>query len=148
MSSVQAVSTSRAMSKIDVVKTHIEVENQHDMEAMLATLVDYDPVREEVAGKTYRGRDAVAGRYRALWDAFPDFTVTPQLFVEDEKTVAMEAIYTGTHRGVFNGYVPRGKSFRLKIVVMFKFEGCQIASESIYLDYAGQLRQLELVDLA
>jgi steroid delta-isomerase-like uncharacterized protein len=148
MSSVQVVSTSGATSKIDVVKTHIEVENQHDMEAMLATLVDDDPVREEVAGKTYRGRDAVAGRYRALWDAFPDFTVTPQLFVEDEKTVAMEAIYTGTHRGVFNGYAPRGKSFRLKIVVMFKFEGCQIASESIYLDYAGQLRQLGLADLA
>jgi steroid delta-isomerase-like uncharacterized protein len=147
MSSVQAVSTSRTMSKVDVVKTHIEVENQHDMEAMLATLVDDDPVREEIAGKTYRGRDAVAGRYRALWDAFPDFTVTPQLFVEDEKTVAMEAIYTGTHRGVFNGYAPRGKSFRLKIVVMFKFEGRQIASESIYLDYAGQLRQLELADL-
>ena len=105
-------------------------------------------MREEVAGRTYRGREAVAGRYRALWEAFPDFTVTPQLFVENEKTVAMEAIYTGTHRGVFNGYAPRGKSFRLKIVVMFKFEGSQIASESIYLDYAGQLRQLELVDLA
>jgi len=118
------------------------------MEAMLATLVDDDPVREEIAGKTFRGRDAVAGRYRALWEAFPDFTVTPQLFVEDEKTVAMEAIYTGTHGGVFNGYAPRGKSFRLKIVVMFKFKGYQIASESIYLDYAGQLRQLGLADLA
>jgi len=148
VSNAQAVSPSRAISKIDVVKTHIEVENQHDMEAMLATLVDDDPVREEIAGKTFRGRDAVAGRYRALWEAFPDFTVTPQLFVEDDKTVAMEAIYTGTHRGVFNGYAPRGKSFRLKIVVMFKFKGYQIASESIYLDYAGQLRQLGLVDLA
>jgi len=148
VSNAQAVSPSRAISKIDVVKTHIEVENQHDMEAMLATLVDDDPVREEIAGKTFRGRDAVAGRYRALWEAFPDFTVTPQLFVEDDKTVAMEAIYTGTHRGVFNGYAPRGKSFRLKIVVMFKFKGYQIASESIYLDYAGQLRQLGLADLA
>jgi len=148
VSNAQAVFPSRAISKIDVVKTHIEVENQHDMEAMLATLVDDDPVREEIAGKTFRGRDAVAGRYRALWEAFPDFTVTPQLFVEDDKTVAMEAIYTGTHRGVFNGYAPRGKSFRLKIVVMFKFKGYQIASESIYLDYAGQLRQLGLADLA
>jgi len=147
VSNAQAVFP-RAISKIDVVKTHIEVENQHDMEAMLATLVDDDPVREEIAGKTFRGRDAVAGRYRALWEAFPDFTVTPQLFVEDDKTVAMEAIYTGTHRGVFNGYAPRGKSFRLKIVVMFKFKGYQIASESIYLDYAGQLRQLGLADLA
>lgn len=148
MSRLQTVPQTAKLSKVDVVKTHIEVENQHDMDAMLATLVDEDPVREEVAGKTYRGRAAVAERYRALWDAFPDFTVTPQLFVEDEKTVAMEAIYTGTHRGVFNGYQPTGKSFRLKIIVMFKFDGDQIASESIYLDYAGQLRQLGITDLA
>src|ERR1700737_1297114 len=148
MPGVQTVAKSQPRSKVDVVKIHIEVENQHDMQAMLATLVDEDPVREEIAGKTYRGRDAVAGRYRALWDAFPDFTVTPQLFVEDEKSVALEAIYTGPHRGVFNGYLPTGKSFRLKIVVMFKFAGDQIASESIYLDYASQLRQLGIANLA
>jgi steroid delta-isomerase-like uncharacterized protein len=148
MSTLQTVPRTATLSKVDVVKTHIEVENQHDMEAMLATLVDDDPVREEVAGKTYRGRDAVAGRYQALWDAFPDFTVTPQLFVENENTVAVEAIYTGTHRGMFNGYQPTGKSFKLKIIVMFKFDGDQIASESIYLDYAGQLRQLGIADLA
>jgi steroid delta-isomerase-like uncharacterized protein len=147
MPGVQTVAKSQPRSKVDVVKIHIEVENQHDMQAMLATLVDENPVREEIAGKTYRGRDAVAGRYRALWDAFPDFTVTPQLFVEDEKSVALEAIYTGTHRGVFNGYPPTGKSFRLKIVVMFKFAGDQIASESIYLDYASQLRQLGIANL-
>jgi steroid delta-isomerase-like uncharacterized protein len=147
ISAAQTLPNSSSMSKVDVVKTHIEVENQHDMDAMLATLVDDDPVREEVAGKTYRGRDAVAGRYRALWDAFPDFTVTPQLLMEDENAVAMEAIYTGTHRGIFNGHPPSGKSFRLKIVVMFKFEGDHIASESIYLDYASQLRQLAIADL-
>ena len=61
--------------------------------------------------------------------------------------VAMEAIYTGTHRGIFNGHPPSGKSFRLKIVVMFKFDGDHIASESIYLDYASQLRQLGIADL-
>ena len=41
------------------------IRRRRDMDAMLAALVDEDPVREEVAGKTYRGRDAVAGRYRA-----------------------------------------------------------------------------------
>ena len=74
--------------------------------------------------------------------------MTPQLFVEDENAVAMEAIYTGTHRGVFNGYPPTGKSFRLKIVVMFRFDGDRIASESIYLDYASQLQQLGITTLA
>ena len=45
MPQVQAMPKTAGMSKVEVVKTHIEVENQHDMEAMLATLVDEDPVR-------------------------------------------------------------------------------------------------------
>jgi steroid delta-isomerase-like uncharacterized protein len=133
------------MNKIEIVKTHFSVENEHDMEAMLATLRDEEPVREEIAGKTYRGQSAVAARYRELWDAFPDFTVSPYAFTENETTVAAQAIYTGTHKGAFNGFQPTGRSFRLQIVVVFNFEAPdspKISSESIYLDYASQLRQL------
>lgn len=135
------------MSKVDIVKKHFAVENQHDMQAMLGTLRDEDPIREEIAGKTYRGQADVERRYRELWDAFPDFHVEPYAFTENEKTVAAEAIYTGTHKGVFNGFAPTGRSFKLKIVVVFHFESAtslKITSESIYLDAASQLRQLGL----
>jgi steroid delta-isomerase-like uncharacterized protein len=133
------------MTKVEVVKTHFAVENLHDMAAMLATMRDEDPIREEIAGKTYRGQKDVAQRYRDLWDAFPDFNVNPVAFTENEKTVAAEAIYSGTHRGgPFNGFAPTGKSFELKIVVVFHFDGPKIASESIYLDYASHLKQLGL----
>ena len=135
----------KPVSKIDHVKTHIEVENKHDMEAMLATLVDENPIRDEVAGQTYRGRDAVAKRYGDLWEAFPDFTVTPTGLYEDGDVVVMQADYKGTHKGVFNDHPPTGKSFNVRIVVVFNFEGERIASETIYLDYAGQLRQLGLM---
>jgi steroid delta-isomerase-like uncharacterized protein len=135
------------MDKVAIVRTHFEVENQHDMDAMLATLRDEDPIREEIAGKTYRGQRDVADRYRQLWDAFPDFNVTPTGFTENDTTVVAEAIYTGTHKGTFNGFAPTGKSFKLNIVVVFRFEtptSDKITSESIYLDYASQLRQLGL----
>jgi steroid delta-isomerase-like uncharacterized protein len=135
------------MSKVDIVRKHFAVENQHDMQAMLDTLRDEDPIREEIAGKTYRGQADVERRYRELWDAFPDFHVEPYAFTENEKTVAAEAIYTGTHKGVFNGFAPTGRSFKLKIVVVFHFESAnspKITSESIYLDAASQLRQLGL----
>lgn len=138
------------MSKVDIVRTHFEVENVHDMAAMLATLRDEDPIREEIAGKTYRGQKDVADRYQALWDAFPDFNVNPVAFTENEKTVVAEAIYTGTHKGVFNGFAPTGRSFKLKIVVVFHFEtptSSKITSESIYMDYASQLRQLGLMEI-
>ena len=138
------------MNKVEVVRTHFRVENLHDMDAMLATMRDEDPIREEIAGKTYRGRDDVARRYRDLWDAFPDFNVTPVGFTENETTVAAEAIYTGTHHGSYNGFAPTGRSFELRIIVVFRFEtprSSRIASESIYLDYASQLRQLGLAQL-
>jgi steroid delta-isomerase-like uncharacterized protein len=138
------------MNKVEIVRTHFAVENEHDMEAMLATLRDEDPIREEIAGKTYRGQKEVADRYRALWDAFPDFNVNPVSFTENEKTVAAEAVYTGTHKGVFNGFAPTGRSFKLPIIVVFRFEtptSEKITSESIYLDYASQLRQLGLAKI-
>ena len=130
--------------KSDIVRRHFELENQHDMVAMLATMSDEEPVREEVAGSTYRGRDAVAGRYRELWNAFPDFNVDPQNFIEGEHDVAVEAIFTGTHLGRFNGFAPTLRRFRIPILVVFRFNGNKIASETIYLDYASQLRQLHL----
>lgn len=134
-------------AKVEMVKTHIEVENQHDMDAMLATLVDEDPVRDEVAGKLYRGVEEVAGRYQALWDAFPNFKVSPYAFIESDNAVAMQAMYTGTHHGTYNGYEPTGNSFELRIVVIFKFQDGKIESETIFLDYASQLRQLGIAEV-
>jgi steroid delta-isomerase-like uncharacterized protein len=138
------------MSKVDIVRTHFEVENIHDVAAMLETLRGEDPIREEIAGKTYVGQKDVADRYLALWQAFPDFNVTPTGFTENEKTVVAEAIYSGTHKGVFNGFQPKGLSFKLPIVVVFRFDSpssSKITSESIYLDYASHLRQLGLMKI-
>jgi steroid delta-isomerase-like uncharacterized protein len=114
------------------------------MEAMLATLVDHDPIRDEVHNRVYRGREEVAARYRELWTAFPDFTVIPTRLVEGEDTVMIEADYSGTHRGTYNGVPGTGKSFKVRIVVVFSFRGDRIASESIYMDLSSQLRQLGL----
>ncbi len=140
----------KGMSKVDIVRTHFEVENIHDVAAMLETLRDEDPIREEIAGKTYIGQKDVADRYIALWKAFPDFNVTPTGFTENEMTVVAEAIYSGTHKGVFNGFQPKGRSFKLPIVVVFRFDSptsSKITSESIYLDYASHLRQLDLMKI-
>ncbi|NQV79162.1 MAG: ester cyclase [Alphaproteobacteria bacterium] len=123
---------------------HVETENARDTEAMLATLIDDDPVRDEVTGKTYRGAEEVAARYEELWQAFPDFHAEPTLFVEEGDTVVMEADFTGTHRGVYDGHMPTGKSFNLRVVGVFRFNGGKIAMESIYFDRAAMFEQLGL----
>ena len=129
------------------VREHIDAENRHDMAAMLATLADEDPVRDEVAGCVYRGGAQVSGRYADLWQAFPDFNVTPVELLEGDGVCTMLADYTGTHAGVYLGFAPTGRRFELRIAVVFRFLEGEIASETIYADLAGQLRQLGLLDL-
>lgn len=131
--------------KINQVLEHIAVENQHDLAAMLATLDDDNPVRDETAGICYVGRIAVADRYSDLWQAFPDFTVTPRVLHETDHSVVMQADYSGTHAGMFDGHTPTGNKFSVRIVVVFEFVGDKISKETIYSDLAGQLRQLDLL---
>jgi len=83
-----------------------------------------------------------------LWDAFPNFNVRPVAFTENERTVATEAVYTGTRKGAFNGFAPTDRSFELRIVVIFRFDAPDSpkkTNECIYLDYASQLRKLGLL---
>ena len=128
--------------RVDLIEQHIEVENKHLMEEMLATLSDEDPIRDEVAGKRYDGRSAVAGRYAELWQAFPDFNVKPVRYTEQGNVVVMEAIYSGTHRGPYLGVDGSGRSFSVRLMNVFEFKEDRINSETIYIDLASQLRQL------
>lgn len=134
--------------RADCVLHHIAVENQHDMEAMCATLDHNDSVRDEVAGQCYRGIEAVAERYAALWRAFPDFCVVPRRLLEDGDTVVLVADYSGTHLGPYGPYAPTGKKFSVRLVNLIDFRGDKISRETIYVDQASQLRQLGLLPRA
>ena len=128
----------------NVVLQHVAVENQHDMEAMLATLDVESPVRDEVAGKCYEGVEAVKQRYTELWTAFPDFRVFPRQLIEEGNTIVMLADYSGTHRGQYGDAAPTGKSFNVRIANFIDFNGDKIVRETIFMDLASQSRQLGL----
>jgi steroid delta-isomerase-like uncharacterized protein len=137
-------------SLIDNVLQHLAVENQHDMDAMLATLDGENSVRDEVAGKCYEGNKNVADRYAALWRAFPDFNVFPRRLIEAPNCVVMLADYSGTHRGPyqtlnFGEFAPTGKKFNVKLVNIIDFNGDKISRETIFMDVASQIKQLELL---
>jgi steroid delta-isomerase-like uncharacterized protein len=137
-------------SLVDCVLQHLAVENQHDMDAMLATLDGENSVRDEVAGNCYEGNKAVAGRYGALWNAFPDFNVFPRRLIEGPNCVIMLADYSGTHLGPysttnFGDFKPTGKKFNVKLVNIIDFNGDKISRETIFMDVASQLKQLGLL---
>jgi steroid delta-isomerase-like uncharacterized protein len=135
---------------IDCVLQHLAVENQHEMDSMLATLDGEDSCRDEAAGKRYVGRKAVADRYGALWKAFPDFNVFPRRLIEAPDCVVMLADYSGTHRGPyatlnFGDFAPTGRSFNVRLVNIIDFNGDKIARETIFMDAASQVKQLGLL---
>jgi steroid delta-isomerase-like uncharacterized protein len=135
---------------IDCVLQHLAVENQHDMDAMLATLDGENSVRDEAAGRCYAGRESVAERYGVLWKAFPDFNVFPRRLIEVENCVVMLADYSGTHHGPyatlnFGELAPTGKSFNVRLVNIIDFNGEKITRETIFMDAASQLKQLGLL---
>ena len=131
--------------RIDAVLEHVAVENQHDMKAMLETLDGDAPVRDEVCGECYRGRSQVEQRYADLWEAFPDFTVFPRQLIEEGNTVVMLADYSGTHSGLYGNAQPTGKTFKVRIANFIEFNGNKIVRETIFMDSASQLRQLDLL---
>ena len=131
--------------RINAVLEHVAVENQHDMQAMLATLDGDEPVRDEVCGKCYRGLSQVEQRYAELWKAFPDFTVFPRQLIEEGNTVVMLADYSGTHLGVYGNAQPTNKTFKVRIANFIDFNGNKIVRETIFMDSASQLRQLGLL---
>jgi steroid delta-isomerase-like uncharacterized protein len=135
---------------IDCVLQHLAVENEHNMDAMLATLDGEDSVRDEAAGKCYEGKKNVADRYAALWTAFPDFNVFPRRLIEGQNCVVMLADYSGTHRGPyatlnFGDFAPTGKKFNVRLVNIIDFNGNKISRETIFIDVASQLKQLGLL---
>lgn len=131
--------------RINAVLEHVAVENQHDMKAMLATLDGDEPVRDEVYGKCYQGLSQVEQRYADLWEAFPDFTVFPRQLIEQGDTVVMLADYSGTHLGPYGNAPPTGKAFKVRIANFIGFNGNKIVRETIFMDSASQLRQLDLL---
>jgi steroid delta-isomerase-like uncharacterized protein len=135
---------------IDCVLQHLAVENQHEMDLMLATLDGEDSCRDEAAGKCYVGCQSVANRYAALWKAFPNFNVFPRRLIEAQNCVVMLADYSGTHLGPyatvnFGEFAPTGRSFSVRLVNIIDFNGDKIARETIFMDVASQLKQLELL---
>ena len=135
---------------IDCVLQHLAVENQHDMDAMLATLDGENSIRDEKAGKCYVGNKNVADRYAALWRAFPDFNVFPRRLIEGPSVVVMLADYSGTHRGPyatlnFGDLAPTGKKFNVPLVNIIDFNGDKISRETIFIDVATQIKQLDLL---
>jgi steroid delta-isomerase-like uncharacterized protein len=126
-----------------VVRRHMEAENVHDFDTVIAT---FDHPRYELVAtdQTYDGEDEVRGYFAASRAAFPDQRNELVALHSTADGVWAEFDLLGTHEGPFLGFEPTGRTFRCRMAAFFAFEGERIVAERVYFDALTILRQLGL----
>ena len=128
-----------------VLQEHVDAENAHDRERVLATYVESGPVFDDVpAGRRYSG-EAIIDNYRNLWDGFPGLVRRIDRWTFGENSCAIELTLSGAHDGTYRGIEPTGRKLELRIMAHFSFDADgRIKQETAYYDALTFRRQLGL----
>jgi steroid delta-isomerase-like uncharacterized protein len=124
-----------------VVRRHMEAENVHDYDAVIATFAH--PRYELIAtDRVHDGEAEVRAYFKESRTAFPDQRNELIALHHTDDGVLAEFWLLGTHRGPLMGFEPTGKEFRCRMAALFLFDGAKIVCERVYFDTATILRQL------
>lgn len=129
------------------LQAHLDAENRHDLEAILATYVA-DP-RVTINGHDFVGIAAV----RLFHDrfgfggigAFSEVHVAERSRHLCGRVVAIEQTISAIHTGRWQGHEPTGRTFRVPVCTLYTFAASGLlASEDVYFDSQLILKQLGL----
>jgi steroid delta-isomerase-like uncharacterized protein len=129
-----------------VVRRHMEAENAHDYDTVLATFAH--PRYELMAtGQVFDGEAEVRRYFEISRTPFPDQRNELVSMRSTDDGVVVELDLLGTHLGPLAGAEPTGREFRSRMCALFLFEdgGEGIVCERVYFDSADILRQLGLL---
>jgi steroid delta-isomerase-like uncharacterized protein len=129
-----------------VLQAHVDAENAHDRERVLATYVERDPVFDDVpTGNRYVGPEQIVDNYRHLWDGIPDLVRTIESWAFGENTCVIELSLRGRQTGTYRGSPPSGRTLDFRIIGHFSFDDTgRIKQETAYYDVLTFRRQLGL----
>ncbi len=88
------------------------------------------------------GLAAVRAFYRGFLSAFPDAHVEIEEVIEAGDRVAERFTLRATHRGVFQGIPPTGRSVTLRGITILHFEGGRCVERWTQADFPGLMQQL------
>ena len=124
-----------------LVREHMELENQHDYAATIETF--HHPRYELIGtGDVYDGQAEVEKYFEETRTAFPDQRNELIALHHSDDAVLVEAMLYGTHEGSFRGLPATGRSFEMRFMAIFVFEGDKLVCERVYFDAGTILRQL------
>jgi steroid delta-isomerase-like uncharacterized protein len=122
-----------------IIQRHLEAENQHDIDATIAT---FTHPRYEMNGVTHDGAEAVRDMHKALNAAIPGLDVTVLSLRHTDDAVIIEALARGTHDGEWQGIPATGRRVEWGGVGIFEFEHDQLVCEKVFFDTATVLAQI------
>jgi len=133
----------RLAARIAIVDRHIRLENEHDLEGVLATFGDHARYDDEPWGEHYEGRDGVRSFYQQLMAALPDLVIDVQRRHVTDDAILVEVMIRGTHLGAWRSLPPTGRRVEIPLCGVYTFDSDdQLAGEKIYYDRGTVLRQL------
>jgi steroid delta-isomerase-like uncharacterized protein len=105
-----------------------------------------DAQDDVVAVGELRGREEIRRFFEEVFAAFPDFAMTVDRIVSDERTAVVQWHATGTFTGgPFLGALPTGRRVALKGVDVMEVDAGLIRRNTIYYDGATMARQVGLL---
>ena len=126
-----------------LVREHMELENQHDFDATIATF--HHPRYEIIpTGQVYDGAEEVQQYFDQTRNAFPDQRNELIALHHADGAVIAEFWLRGTHNGPLRGIPPTGKAFECRCTAFFIFDDEGLVCERVYFDVATILGQLGL----
>lgn len=88
-------------------------------------------------------KQATVAYFAARLKGMPDLSVAVEASLASGDMAAASFVYTGTHKGVYFGVAPTGKSLRFTSCDIFRIRGGKIAEHWGMGDIAGVLAQLK-----
>lgn len=133
------------MTPATVAREAFDAVIARDPDAIVA-LAAPDARDDVVAVGELRGREEIGRFFAEVFAAFPDFTMTVDRIVSDERTAVVQWHATGTFTGApFLGALPTGRRVTLKGTDVMEIDAGLIRRNTIYYDGATMARQVGLL---
>ncbi len=135
----------RLQRRVAIVDEHIRCENQHNLDAVMATFGNDARYDDEPWADHRTGRDGVRTYYGELLQALPDLKIEVKGRHVAADSVIVEVTISGTHLGAWRGLPATGRQVEFGLCGIFEFDADdRLAGERIYYDRGAVLGQLGL----
>lgn len=120
--------------------------NEQDQDVLSEIFAEDFVVRFHGGREELRGLDEFKHYLQAMYEAFPDLTITFEDVIGEDDTVVIRYTGTGTHEGEYEGIEPTGETVDVSGMRIARLDDGKIVEVWGQRDDLGLLAQLGVVD--